>query len=583
MIEPILSLAFSMQSSKGVYALLLGSGVSRASGIPTGWDIVLDLIRKLAAIKGLDCEPDPAAWYKDTFGEDPDYSKLLDDIAKTAAERNQLLRSYFEPTEADREAGLKIPTESHKAIAQLVVGGFIKVIITTNFDKLLEEALHSVGIVPTVISTPDAVDGALPLMHSTCTVIKINGDYLDVRIKNTPEELADYDERINALLDRVLDEFGLIVCGWSGVWDTALRGAIERCKNHRFTTFWTTRAELGEVSKKLVELRRAQTITIFNSDGFFKELAEKVSALEEYSRPHPLSAKAAVVSLKKYIVEDRHRINLHDLLTYETEKLYIQLFSDSSSLYIPYDSGKLIKQLQQYEALSDILLQLIMNGCYHGTKVQDKLWSKCLDRIANPPENTGGHVIWNELRKYPALLLLYSGCIAALAAGRYETFAFLITRQIKKDTGEDQPLIFKINNVKVLKQDYAKHIPGMLDRPTPFSEYLFNTLRNSFKDLLPQDFRFENYFDRFEYLLSLVHADYSQKLRGHAYGPWGCYVWRNEDYPEKNIMDVISKESDKDGADWLLLKLGLFGGSLERFREIKVAFDDVVKKNNTWY
>jgi hypothetical protein len=38
MVDPMLSLAFSVHSNKGVFALLLGSGVSRASGIPTGWE-----------------------------------------------------------------------------------------------------------------------------------------------------------------------------------------------------------------------------------------------------------------------------------------------------------------------------------------------------------------------------------------------------------------------------------------------------------------------------------------------------------------------------------------------------------------
>jgi hypothetical protein len=40
-------LAFSVYESKGVYALLLGSGLSRAANIPTGWEITLDLIRRI--------------------------------------------------------------------------------------------------------------------------------------------------------------------------------------------------------------------------------------------------------------------------------------------------------------------------------------------------------------------------------------------------------------------------------------------------------------------------------------------------------------------------------------------------------
>lgn len=39
-------LAFSMFENLGVYAVLLGSGVSRSAGIPTGWEITLELVRR---------------------------------------------------------------------------------------------------------------------------------------------------------------------------------------------------------------------------------------------------------------------------------------------------------------------------------------------------------------------------------------------------------------------------------------------------------------------------------------------------------------------------------------------------------
>ena len=212
MIDPLTQLAFSIHSSKGVYALLLGSGISRAAQIPTGWEVTLDLIHKLAAIEQKDCEPDPAAWYSRVFGKEPGYSDLLAELALTPAERTNALRAYFEATPEERDEGKKIATVAHKAIARLVKAGYLKVIVTTNFDRLLEEALAAEGADPTVIATADMAKGAIPLAHSSCTVIKVHGDYRDTRLRNTAEELSTYDPEMDKLLDRIFDEYGLLVC-----------------------------------------------------------------------------------------------------------------------------------------------------------------------------------------------------------------------------------------------------------------------------------------------------------------------------------------------------------------------------------
>jgi hypothetical protein len=44
--EPLTKLAFSIYQNPGVYALLLGSGIS------TGWSVTLDLIRRVGTLEG---------------------------------------------------------------------------------------------------------------------------------------------------------------------------------------------------------------------------------------------------------------------------------------------------------------------------------------------------------------------------------------------------------------------------------------------------------------------------------------------------------------------------------------------------
>src|SRR3954454_18949095 len=145
MIDPATALAFSLYENKGVYALLLGSGLSRNAEIPTGWEITLDLVRRLGRLEGAEEQTDWAAWYRQTKGGEPNYSGLLDRLSSTPDERRSILHSYIEPTPEDIEEGRKTPTKAHRAIARLVRDRFIRVIITTNFDRLIENALRDEG------------------------------------------------------------------------------------------------------------------------------------------------------------------------------------------------------------------------------------------------------------------------------------------------------------------------------------------------------------------------------------------------------------------------------------------------------
>ncbi len=577
MIDPMVSLAFAVYSNKGAYALLLGSGISRASGIPTGWEVVLDLIRKVAKLEGEDCEPDPADWFRKKHGTEPDYSKLLDGIAKTPAERQQLLRGYFEPTEEERGQGLKLPSAAHKAIAQLVAAGYLRVIVTTNFDRLMEKALEEVGVAPTVISTTDQLSGALPLAHSGVTVIKLHGDYLDTRIKNTELELAAYDKALDAMLDRIFDEYGLIVSGWSGDWDIALRAAIERCPNRRFTTFWATRSPLSEKGKKVAEHRQAVLLQTKDANQLFESLHQKVQALCDMAAPHPLSAKMAATTVKRYLVDPSAMIRLRDLVHEETEKLFAEINAPGFGAQTQLQPAEeLTKRVEKYGALCETLVSILVAGCYWGNDDVTKLWVSSLQRIANPSESGGGLVYLLKLRRYPALLLLYSAGLAVVAAGNYATLAAILTKpKARDDQNKNQALCSEVNPFAVNEQGVWKMMAGFERRRTPVSDHLFDRLRGPLREFLPRDEDYQDTFDRFEYLLGLVHADLNRcEIENGWWGPVGCFAWRGSRFnQEARTSQRIGIDIESEGVNWPLLKAGLFGGSLEQLKTAKAKFD----------
>ncbi len=576
MIDPILSLAFSMHSNKGVYALLLGSGVSRSAGIPTGWEIVLDLIRKLAHIQGANCEPDPAAWYADNYQEDANYSKLLDSVAKMPSERSQLLRSYFEPNEDERQRGVKTPTDAHKAIAKLVGAGYIRVIITTNFDRLMEKALEDVGIIPTVISTPDGLQGALPITHTRCTVIKVHGDYLDTRIKNTPEELSNYSKRLNSLLDRVLDEFGLIISGWSGEWDIALRDAIQRCKSHRFTTYWIVKDNLSETAKQVANLRQAEVFSIKSADSFFGELSEKVLAIDEFSQPNPLSGKLAVVTIKKYL-EEKNEIRIHDMLLQEANRVSLGINLDQSpTLSVRPTQEEFLRRMKIYESSVGTLQAMMCCLGYWGKENVEAVVVKSFELLVESQKQRNGYEAWIHLRLYPALILLYSIGLAALANNNYSILGAVFLKPQNRYRDEKYTsLMLDLYASKVIETDLGHWIPGREREFTPTSNHLFELLKPTLKEYIPEERQYEDLFDRFEFLQSMVIADLMLQIRGHAWAPIGRWGWKYRYETDRGISAAFTKEMALRSEAMPGPILSWFGNSLDRLTKAKTIVDQI--------
>ena len=275
-------LSFLLSRSEGRYAVLLGSGISGAAGILTGWGIAMDLIKEMAKSMEEEAPGDPEEWYQQKFGKPINYSDIVEWFGNTQAERTSLLSSYIEPNEDDIREGRKKPTPAHRAVAKLAKYKCIRVIVTTNIDHLMELALADENVHPIVVSSVDDIEGMVPLSQAQneCIVLKVHGDYKDIRSLHTEAELKTYPQRMNDLLDQVFREFGMVVCGWSAQWDFALCDAIKRSDAELYSWFWATRGTPGTAAKELIEHRQAEVISIEDADGFFDGLRRRVERLK---------------------------------------------------------------------------------------------------------------------------------------------------------------------------------------------------------------------------------------------------------------------------------------------------------------
>ena len=275
-------LAFLLSQTEGTYAVLLGSGISSAAGIPTGWGIAMDLIKQMAILVGEEASDDLEDWYRQKFGKPVNYSDIVEWFGGTQAERTRLLSSYIEPNEDDIRERRKKPTPAHRAIAKLAKYKCIRVIVTTNIDHLMELALADENVHPIVVSSVDDIDGMVPLSQAQneCIVLKVHGDYKDIRSLHTEAELRAYPQRMDDLLDQVFREFGMVVCGWSAQWDFALCDAIKRCDTELYSWFWAALGGPGPAAQELIEHRQAEVISIEDADGFFDGVRRRVERLK---------------------------------------------------------------------------------------------------------------------------------------------------------------------------------------------------------------------------------------------------------------------------------------------------------------
>lgn len=554
-----------MQSNPGVYAVLLGSGISRAAKIPTGWEITLDLVRKLATLSGEDCGSDPESWYLAKFGNEPNYSDILNEVAKTATERQQLLRPYWEPTDEERQEGYKQPTKAHRSLASLARRGFVKVIVTTNFDRLMELALRDEGMEPTVLSTVDQITGALPLVHTQCCVFKVHGDYLDPGIRNTRDELDSYPEALDGLLDRIFDEFGLIVCGWSAEWDSALRSALMRAQSRRFTTYWASMGDPGDAAQRLIDHRKAQLVPIDGADAFFGEVQAQVEAIDEFSRPHPLSTEAAVASLKRYMSENRYRIQLMDLVDAEVRRVTDMLTGPAFAAQggARPDGQSVTARVRGYEAACSTLMAMANVGGFWAEQEHYVVWRRTLVSLfPNRPQD--GDMLWLDLQKYPATLLLYALGLGAVGGERLGLLGDIFETVIERQYAEAGVAVVELSPTSMFEHGdrQMRILEGMERHYLPVNDWLFDLFRSISGRTLTGEEQYTMNFDRLEVLMALGAGSRIESLRGHYWAPPGCFCFRPQGL--KRILPEIRQSLQDEENESPYVKSGIFGSTREQ-------------------
>jgi hypothetical protein len=580
-----MALALNVHICSGVYAVLLGAGISMASGVKTGWGIVQDLVSKVAAAvdpddpgAGLAAAADPENWWEKQFGEPLGYSNLLARVFPLPASRQAALAGYFEPE--DGEDTGKEPTAAHRALARLVQRGSIKVILTTNFDRLMERALEEVGISPQVVRAHE-IDAMKPLPHSAVTIVKLHGDYADLEQRNTVDELETYPEAQQKLLDRVLDEYGLIVCGWSAEWDKALVRSVQGARSRRYPMFWAQVGRMGDNARRLTVQHAATVLDGVTADDLFTDLEKRVEALDRMTVA-PVTRDVAVAQLKRILPNPIHRIDVHDTI----DQAVTQVLNNSTLDKRPVTGDVFESNIRGYRADGETLLHLLANAVYHDDGTYDPLWQRTVERLlrVRDPSPQSYQEDLDNLRHYPALLATWTIGVAAVLARREQRLAATLTRPVwtaPSSSGIRRIPADYLNPLRVISASSlnAFHRPSNGGRFWyPQSNFIREELRDPFRLVEPDDAAYAAACYRFEFLASMIAMDTENDFFAN---PWSGEfmldsIWG---YNGTGLAGTIAEEIDPT---WPLLRAGAFGGDVDRASKVFNALVEFKNKHPQW-
>ena len=201
-------------------------------------------------------------------------------IAKFLSERKP---GYIQNYVRDKLQG-KIASSGYHWLARIIETTESNIVITTNFDDLLLQAIHKQFDTsyksPVVISHSDiAHQIAYVDFSKQPTIFKIHHDFL-LSPKNTVAEVMNYSDDVIQALNRIFENFTPIVIGYAGAND-GLMDYLKR-QNTPMDIFWTHlkgHPPSGAAFQKVDDKHKVHSIEILGFDSFVATLAQQVFEL----------------------------------------------------------------------------------------------------------------------------------------------------------------------------------------------------------------------------------------------------------------------------------------------------------------
>jgi hypothetical protein len=275
--------AEQLRTAPGHYAFLLGAGMSAGAGIPLGGAIVTMLRQRLVKELQRDISPEAGenlfqelGWFQDPEAE---YAEALQRAFSSDHERQNFFRELI--------AG-KMPTLAHYYLASIISSGHCNLILTTNFDDLLEKALASLHLDEVNVIAHATETEYVAVNPELVTLVKLHGHYTFPQLSNLAEETKKLQGQLRKYFEFLMRDHGLIVAGYAGR-DRSIMGPITRSLRDRTIprgVIWCVRkSEANTRASYLQELERlgagnVRFLSIQDMDDFYRDLHTRLDLPE---------------------------------------------------------------------------------------------------------------------------------------------------------------------------------------------------------------------------------------------------------------------------------------------------------------